>query len=474
MLLGQGLNALVSLLMMPYLARSFSKIEYANYGQTLLVTLTVVSLLAAIFNKSLYVFLSNQPRDQDEVISGNLIWSFTISAAIAICLFIAAEPIALAFENLVIKDLIRLYCWAIPALVIYSILNNLLIFQGNVKASSGISVLSNFFKLILLFIAIHYYRSIPLVFIVLGGMACLQVIAVYLATKRSWKFKWKGTWDLGKEQAKLGIPLGLSAIMGTLILQSDGLMISFMMNQESYSIYRNGAWEVPLISTVYASISTILLPEINTLWAKKDKSEIIRLKSIAISNTAALTIPILVLIILNSRSIIEILFSTEYTASWPIFAIFNMALLIRITDYSDVIVSSGNTPLIGRYYLISLIINLTLNVVLISLYGTIGAAVATILSIATLAGLQALKTVKLLETSFFELFRVSSLALIALFSLLVFAVTWSINQLIGWSGLPALLFQGSLYFCTVYLILIRRSLIHPLILEKLKLSRLAK
>lgn len=474
MLLGQGLNALVSLLMMPYLARSFSKIEYANYGQTLLVTLTAVSLLAAIFNKSLYVFLSNRPREQDEVISGNLVWSFSISLTISLCLFIVAEPIALAFDNLVVKDLIRLYCWAIPALVLYSVLNNLLIFQGNVKASSAISVLSNLLKLILLFVAIQYYRSIPMVFGIMACMAVAQVIAVFLATKRSWTFKWQGSWKLGRAQAKLGIPLGLSAIMGTLILQSDGLMISFMMDQESYSIYRNGAWEIPLISTVYASISTILLPEINTLWANRDKSEIIRLKSIAIVNTAALTLPILVLLILNSKSIIEILFSTEYSSSWPIFAIFNLALIIRITDYSDVIVSSGNTSIISKYYLISLLLNLFLNVVLILAYGTIGAAIATILSIGTLAGLQAIKTVQLLETSFLKLFKVSSLGMILIISLAVFGLTWAFNQLVGWQGLPSLLFQGSLYFCIVYLLLIRRSMIHPVILEKLKLSRLAK
>lgn len=470
MLLGQGLNALIALLMMPYLARSFSKIDYASYGQSLLVVLTISSIIIAVFNKSLYLFLAHNPENSNRILSGNLLVSSFLAFVACSLLWVSAPSIAMVFGNEDLIIYIQIYSLSLPFSVNYNILNYYLIFNGRIKASSSISVLSNSVKVILLLVAIHFYGSVTYVFIALLISSAIQCLLVYWASRDIRKLTFSNALRIGIAQGRIGIPLGLSAMMGTLILQADGFMVSTMLDQTSYATYRNGAWEIPLISTIYASISTIILPEIAKLFAENKLREILNLKSVIISNTAAITFPLLIFIILNSNFIIELLFSKMYNDSWPVFAIFNLTLLIRVSDYSDVIISSGKTRYISTCYFISLVVNLSLNWILIRYFGIYGAAVATFLALLLLAALQTHKTLELLKTSFAALFRIKTLMTIFAISLLSYGFSFIVIFNIPLEGITRIVAQGVVYIIPLIIVYKKCGFIHPKILSNLKLK----
>ena len=62
-------------------------------------------------------------------------------------------------------------------------------------------------------------------------------------------------------------------------------MISNMLSVEDYAIYRNGAFEVPFIATLYGSIGAIVLQDVARLWNSKRNVDILELKKDVISNT---------------------------------------------------------------------------------------------------------------------------------------------------------------------------------------------
>ncbi|NNC84338.1 MAG: polysaccharide biosynthesis protein [Flavobacteriales bacterium] len=473
-LIGQGLNALISFLMMPYLARSLTKVDYANYGQTLLVVASAIAILAAGFNKSLFVFLADEKRDKDRTVSGNLMVGIGLSVLLSVLIYFSAEAIAAWFGNMDLVQYIRIYCWTCPFIIPYYALNSLLVFSDKVKESTQIAVISNLIKVSGLFVAIQFYASLTYVFYVLVAVGLLQFIWTLGTSYSLWSVKMKGAWKLGIGQLRIGLPLGLSAVMGLLITKMDGLMISTLMSQEAYAEFRNGAWEIPLIGTLYASISTIILPEVAKLYSSKNFTEIVRLKSLAIVNTAMVTVPILVFLLVNSKVLVISLFSSSYEASWPVFAIFNLTLLIRINDYSDILVSSAKTRFISYFYAISLSLNVILNLVFIHFWGIYGAAAATVLSIAVLAILQARKSIDILSTGFAELFRPAEILKVMLLSLLCIGFTYLITWPLDVSPLTRSIIMGLLYFPLIGGIFVKRKMFHPLVLEKLDLRRYLK
>ena len=447
--------------MLPYLARSLSKTDYATYGQSLLIVVTMTTIISAVFNKSLYLFLAGENKNNNAVLSSNLFIALLVSIGFVIGTYTVAPQISSLFGNINIQYCIRIYVFSILSSTLYTIINSYLIFKGRVKVSSSISVVSNLIKVCVLYWVINNTNSIESIFWVLLFISVAQLItALFFVLPRLTGIS-KAHIALGLQQAKLGLPLGLSAMIGTFILQADAFMISTMLNQEAYAMYRNGAWEIPLISTIYASISIIILPEITTLWKKQEFQLIRSLKSTAILSTACITFPILGYLLINSENIIVLLFSSTYQASWTVFAIFNLALLVRINDYSDIIIASGKTKLISQYYLIAFILNLILNYVLIVYFSYVGAAIATLFSLLCLAILQGRKSVRLLNTSVNDLFQMKKILIVLLISIVLYGlISIGVSQIITPLFLK-LIFGGLLYFPLIYYIIYKLGFIHP-------------
>lgn len=447
--------------MLPYLARSLSKIDYATYGQSLLVVITISTIISAVFNKSLYLFLAGKGKNNNAILSSNLFVAFIVATAFLLSTYLVAPHISLLFGNTSIENCIKIYAFSIVTSTLYTIINSYLIFKGRVKISSTVSVVSNLFKVCALFWVINNTNNIENIFWALLIISIGQLLVVLFYISSNLTPINKKHISLGISQAKLGIPLGMSAMIGTFILQADAFMISTMLNQEAYAIYRNGAWEIPLISTIYASISIIILPEITTLWKKQQFQLIRNLKSTAILSTACITFPILGYLLINSENIIVLLFSSTYRASWTVFAIFNLALLVRINDYSDIIIASGKTKLISQYYIIAFILNLVLNYLLILNFSYVGAAIATLFSLLCLAVLQGRKSVQLLSTTVSELFQLKKIGVVLIISITLYGVISTLLTQIIMPLFLKLTLGGILYFPTIYFIIYKLGFIHP-------------
>jgi O-antigen/teichoic acid export membrane protein len=133
--------------------------------------------------------------------------------------------------------------------------------------------------------------------------------------------------------------------------------------------------------------------------------------------------------------------------------VFNLTLLVRINDYSDLLVASKNSRYILYYYSLVCVLNIVLNYFLIKYFSAIGAAISTVLCISILAILQLRKSIKLTQkhlTSFFDFKRIVVLLL------LLFLVSFTLNTVLSYLNSEILklalffIFYFPLTYFTIY------------------------
>ena len=376
----EGLNVLVSFLFLPYLARSLSLLEYGTYGQTILVINIIQGIFAFGLSKVIFAFLANPENEQGEVFYGNISASLVLGVIAAFALWLLNPLVSLQFSNVALEKLIPIYCWSLPFALVAASLNSSLIFFDRVKESAVIAVFTNLLKIGLVVAAIQLYNSLYLVFIALVLVELLRAFIAFLYIPSEVKKGLKIDLSSSLLQLKIGWPLGLASMIGVLIYSIDGYMVSAMLDVEEYAIYRNGAFQIPFISSVYGAVTAILLPDVSKLFVKKDFKSILSLKRKVITNTALLIFPLVIFCIFFAEALITTYLSEKYIASYPIFMVYNLVLLARFTSYDDLFIASNNNSRLPKIYLLTLTLNIVLNYFLILSFGSIGAAIASVIS----------------------------------------------------------------------------------------------
>lgn len=461
---GQGINLLVNFLFMPYMARAMSYSDYGTYGQVILVFSIISVLFSFGLSQVIYIHLADKEKKSKVVLSSNLVASCCSVFLAFFSIPFLKEIIANGFENQEVIFGLDIIKYSFFFFFFNTSFNAFLIGKGYPEKATVILVIANTLKVFLVIGSVQLFGSLNFVFYSLVIASCLQFLMFLFATKKfltrevSFKFI--------KEQIKLGIPLALTGIFGMGILQADAVMVSSNFDVKDYAIYRNGAFEIPFFSTLYASIAAIILPKVAELWNSNEITKIVELKTRVISNSMAIIYPSLFFFLINAENFINLYLGTKYNESAIIFSIFNLTLLIRINDYFDVMIASGNTKTILFFNALVFFLNVFLNYLFISYFGLPGAAIATVVSLSIYAWLHLNYTVNILKTSFWNFFDLKKLGLILGIILSLGFMTNIFAYLLNLKGIIKILFIGVVYLIPIYLIFIKLHIIDRQIINK--------
>lgn len=444
-LAGRGINTLVNLLFVPYLARALPLADYGTYGQTFLVVDFFKVIFAVGLAQIITVHLAKYKNKSGEVLGSNLFLGFLSGLLATALLYISADWIAVWFKNDMLAPYLRIYVWSIVFSILFESINSTLIFFGKVKQSVQVLVIGNLFKITFLVVAIQVYQSMTLVFIGLFLATILQALmgAFYLPRQ---KLKVAFTWL--KEQLNDGLPMGLSAMATILAVTIDSFMVSALMGTESYAIYRNGIIQIPFLDAVYHSVAIVVMPTLAGMFFNRQKKEIVALKKRIIVQSAALIYPPLIFILVFHYPLIVTYLSEKYVDSALIFFWFNIIFFWRINYYQDLPLIAQKTIYIFASFFIGFLVNVSLNYLLIPKIGLLGAVASTVFTSVVVSGLLFAKTIQLLESSFSELVEWKKLLKILIIPSLLMIVPWGIYQVIP--NLILLILVGGLTILASY------------------------
>jgi O-antigen/teichoic acid export membrane protein len=132
----------------------------------------------------------------------------------------------------------------------------------------------------------------------------------------------------------------------------DNYFVSHRFGPTTYAIYAVGCFELPLLALLSESISSVTIPRVSQLQSAGDLRGIVDLILSMIRKLAVLVLPIYVFLLVAGRDFLTILFTTQYAAAWPIFAI-NLTLipLMIITCAYDPVMRAHAEH---RYFLLKL------------------------------------------------------------------------------------------------------------------------
>lgn len=200
---------------------------------------------------------------------------------------------------------------------------------------------------------------------------------------------WKGSTPLGSPSIGYARSLFdyskyafVSSIGGYFYSWMDVAIIGLFLTQSDVGVYEI-AWRVTAVVMLFSSsIATTIFPQVSQ-WDAEDATERIEsLLSDAIAPALFVAVPAFFGVVLFSREILKLVFGAEYAGGWLVLVIL---MGEKVIQSAHIILGRSlqgidRPDLAAKAGVISIVLNLVLNVVLIFEYGIIGAAVATALS----------------------------------------------------------------------------------------------
>lgn len=377
---GQALASVSGLFITVVVSRSFSLREYGTYRQVMLCFTMVTSLLAMGLPMALYYYLPQQKERSLGVIFENAILLVCMGLLFTTFLWLGgAMLIGAEFRNQqVTTSLLLMSPYAVlllvrqgfgPSLMSENRVNLLAVYNAVSRLGEGMVIIA----------AVVMWRSLTSVWLgmMLGSIIGVAAGAVLVLKTYNYS-EFNPTLQSGCTQMKFGVTLGLAQMIAMGIDYMDQFLVSSCTSPESYAVYVNGALKLPLIGVIVSSVTTVLLPELVTLYNRGQKAEMLRVWQSAMVKTSLIALPLAIFLAVLASDAIALLFSEKYLGSVAIFRIFLIGLPFQMISYGPMFIAANRNRWIVGINCVVLPIQATMMFFMIKYYGIYGAAVGTV------------------------------------------------------------------------------------------------
>ena len=380
---GSAFNRIVLIVSGMVAARLLTKHDYATMKQTLLVYGFLSPILMLGLSNALYYFLPKEKERKKGLIFDNIVLLLVMGFLFSLFLFFGGYRIVSHyFEN---PDLERTLRWMVPYplyVMPAAVLGAVLLVQNKTYVLTVYNVFSNLFMVCLTIAAIVVTRNYtgPLMVQIYFPLLLLPVVLWLSFRYVPGDFTPPRT-DSMLRMLKYSVPLGLASMMGTIMLQTDKIIVSAMSTPEEFANYVNGAVEIPLVGVITGSIASVILVDMMKYIDEGNKERALVLFRKAAVKSATVLFPVMIFLLISGKAFILTLYSEKYLESVLPFYIYLFVLPVRIVVYGSALMALGESKTIMIRSFFDLVINVFLSIILVKWLGYIGAAVATVLTL---------------------------------------------------------------------------------------------
>lgn len=404
----KAMVSLIGLVTSMLLARFRTLDEYGTYSQIIMVVDLVSTIVMLGLPNSVNYFLAKADTDKErqKFLSVYVTISTILTIIIAVCLNLATPLIIEYFDNPLITTLtyvFNIYPWSM--IMIHS-LSNVCVVYGKSSKLIYYSITHAIVNLLIILVARAFQLNFDTYMIIyMASMLTFAVFAVLWIRKMAGGLRISIDFKLIKEMFIFCIPMGLAAVVGTLNVELDKLVIANFFTTAEYAIFANAAKQLP-VTMLTDSLTAVLLPCIVRLMKKNNKASVVKVWGNAIN----ITFPIMCLIagglFVFAPDVMSLFYSEKYATpdGIGVFRVYSTILLLRFTYWGIVLNATGKTKLILYSSIASMVFNLVGNVAFYYLFGFIGPAISTLIVIIIISVLQLYFTKKELGTTFAKVF----------------------------------------------------------------------
>jgi O-antigen/teichoic acid export membrane protein len=393
------------------MVRVISQEAYGHYRQALFIFSFFQVILQLGMTQSLFYFYPREPGRRRALATQTVAFLGTMGLGAALTLGLGRQLVAAYFNDAYMAELAPLVGAYLALMIVSSIVEFLPIIRQQVRLAFCIIVASESLRALLVIGVAVATRDVQAILgsLVVASGARAVFLVLMLRHQGLLGREPAGSFFL-REQFAYAAPLGLLAVVVTLVQMTDRLYVSRYFDATQFAIYSVGCFQLPIITVVFQSASSVMLGRMAELQKAGRRSEMIALQRNAIRKLELVAIPAVAGALVLGHDLITVLFTDAYAASVPIFMIFLGLILRSATAHSIVLRACGLTGWMFRASLLSLPVAVVLAFTLTPVIGLLGPAIGVVAAVWVLALVQLWKVGRLLGTGLRGLFPWRSLA----------------------------------------------------------------
>ena len=189
--------------------------------------------------------------------------------------------------------------------------------------------------------------------------------------------------EIRKKLLVFSVPLLIANVSSVLALRMDTFMLGIFKTPEIVGLYNAAIPFMQLIQIFHLSMVLIYVPIASQLYSKNLVNEMKRCYIIITKGIFSITFPFFLFIFLFSEKIIGFFFGSSYTFAGTALRILSLGMFIHVFfgPNAETLVVLGKTKWSMANSLTGVVLNASLNAILIPIFGFVGSAIASAISI---------------------------------------------------------------------------------------------
>src|SRR3989338_9770 len=293
-----------------------------------------------------------------------------------------------------------------------------------------------------------YVLSSIIVILVFGFVLLRRIFPDFLKSKFIYEV------ELIKKISRYSI-FAMSAGVGMVILgYTDTILLTYFSGLTSVALYNVALPTAKVLMYFPRSIAGILLPLISELWAKKEKALIREGIESLYKYTIIIIIPLVFMILSFSDLLIGTLFGKDYVVASNALKILSIGMIFAVLYVVNIDFFSGiGKPEINNIIVYSAaLFNLVANLIMIPVWGIIGAAISTTISYFIMMAIGVAKIRKYIKIKFPVKIWAKTLIAGMIFVFIILLLKW-ILALNAWiEAVIVLSISGLAYLALLFLL----------------------
>jgi len=410
-LVGTGVGLLFAFATRVIIARYGTESQYGVFSLALVVLsisviIATLGLQNGVTRYIAYFRGKGETSNVQEAISASI--QFVTLASILLCLilFFSSDVIAAKiFHDVTLGFPLKIFAFGIPFVTLINVVVS--IFCGFDRAQEKVyfqDIARNMLFLLLLLPVFFLHLSFTWVFYAyLASVAlCAVALGIYTIKRLPVRLTIKPTINpAGKELLYFSLPLLGVAMIQTIIIYTDTLMLGYFKNSDIVGLYNA---VIPLAQFTNVPIGAMLfiyVPVMSGLYAQNLLPEIRRNYAILTKWSFSATLPIILMFILFPETVLGFLFGANYVAASQALRILSLGFIIvnLLGPNGTTLMVIGRTKILMWASVATAGMNIILNIVLIPQWGILGAAIATAISLAFHCIIRHIKVHQLLKVN---------------------------------------------------------------------------
>jgi O-antigen/teichoic acid export membrane protein len=305
------------------LVRSLSQADFGVYKQAFLLVGTATTVLPLGFGMSAFYFLPRERGAHGAVVLHILLIHAAVGLAAASLLMAWPGVLTALFGSDALVPYAVQLGGVIATWTIASFLEIIAVARQDIRASTAFIIGSQVSKTLFFVIAAVAAGSVGALIdaALVQGVAQTAVLLLYVNAMYP---QFWSSFDASvlRTQASYALPLGLSGLV--LKFQNDlpHYFVAHAFGASAYALFAVGVFNLPLIGLLRESVGSVMLPRVSRLEQEQDPGQIVDLVARVARKLALFYFPMYVFLLVVGREFVTVLFTSQYLASWPVFAVY--------------------------------------------------------------------------------------------------------------------------------------------------------